>query len=96
MAYTEATVLGIIKARLNRLVSDTSLDDYLKKRIQAADLEMVRTGIRLTADDVDDSVFLADFVVWKHNNRDQNTGMPVWLRLARRERWLSGKGRETT
>lgn len=96
MAYTEATVLGIVKARLNRLASDTSLDDYLKPRIQAADIELARTGIHLLADDVDDSVLLADFVVWKHNNRDQNTGMPEWLRLARRERWLSGKGRQVS
>lgn len=90
--YTESTVLGIVKARLNRLASDTSLDDYLRQRIAAADKELERTGIFLTADDTDDAVFLADFVAWKHNNRDQ-LSMPEWLRLARRERWLSGKGR---
>lgn len=94
MAYTEMIVLGIVKARLNRLASDTSMDDTLKQRIQAADMEMERTGIHLV-EDVDDSVFLADFVAWKHNNRDQNTGMPEWLRMARRERWLSSKGRVT-
>lgn len=92
MAYTEQVVLGIVKARLNRLASDTSMDDTLKQRIQAADMELTRTGIHLI-EDVDDSVFLADFVAWKYNNRDQNTGMPEWLRMARRERWLSGKGR---
>ena len=47
----------------------------------------------LKADDVDDAVFLADFVAWKHSNRDNPDGMPEWLRLARRERWMSGKGR---
>lgn len=91
--YTEATVLGIVKARLNRLASDTSLDNYLKPRIKAADEELTRTGIVLDAESTDDSVFLSDYVVWKHNNRDTNTGMPEWLRLARRERWL--KGRDT-
>lgn len=88
MAYTESTVLSIVKARLNRLASDTSLDDYLEKRIEAADAELARVGINLVAGNVDDNVLLADYVVWKHQNRDKNTGMPEWLRLARRERWL--------
>lgn len=88
MAYTESTVLGIVKARLNRLASDTSLDAYLKQRIEAADAELAGNGINLVADDTRDSVFLADVVVWQHNNRDKADGMPEWLRLARRERWL--------
>ena len=88
MAYNETTVLGIVKARLNRLASDTSLDDYLLKRIKAADSELTGNGINLIADDTRDSVFLADLVVWQHNNRDKTDGMPAWLRLARRERWL--------
>lgn len=86
--YNELTVLGIVKARLNRLASDTSLDAYLKQRIEAADGELAGNGISLVADDVRDSVFLADIVVWQHNNRDNQNGMPEWLRLARRERWL--------
>ncbi len=92
MAYTESTVLGIVKARLNRLASDTSLDDYLKQRIEAADAELAGNGIKLVADDVRDSVFLADIVVWQHNNRDKADEMPKWLRLARRERWLRERG----
>lgn len=88
MAYNETTVLGVVKARLNRLASDTSLDDYLKQRIEAADAELAGNGINLVADDTRDSVFLADVVVWQHNNRDKADGMPDWLRLARRERWL--------
>ena len=92
MAYTEATVLGIVKARLNRLASDTSLDDYLKKRIEAADAELARIGINLVAGNADDEVLLADYVEWRYKNRDKNTGMPVWLRLARRERWAKERG----
>ena len=92
MAYTEATVLGIVKARLNRLASDISMDGYLKQRIEAADAELARNGINLTADDIDDEVLLADYTAWKYSNRDQNTGMPEWLRLARRERWLKERG----
>lgn len=86
--YNEQIVLGVVKARLNRLASDTSLDDYLKQRIEAADRELARTGIYLEQDNADDSVFLADYVAWKYGNRDKQGGMPEWLRLARRERWL--------
>jgi len=88
MAYTESTVLGIVKARLNRLASDTSLDEYLKARIAAADGELTGNGIKLTIDDVRDTVLLADVVVWQYSNRDNPSGMPEWLRRARRERWL--------
>jgi len=88
MAYTEQSVLEIVKARLNRLASDTSLDEYLKKRIQAADEEFARIGIHLVAGRLDDEVLLADYVVWRYQNRDNYSGMPEWLRLARRERWL--------
>lgn len=96
MAYTEATVLGIVKARLNRLASDASLDDYLKKRIEAADAEFARIGIKLVAGNVDDEVLLADYVEWRYKNRDKNAGMPEWLRLARRERWLKERGKSDT
>lgn len=95
MAHNIETVLGIVKGRLNRLPSDTSLDIQLTQRIAATDAELQRTGITLAADDIDDSVFLADYVAWKHNNRDQQTGMPEWLRQARRDRWISNKGRVT-
>jgi hypothetical protein len=88
MAHTPATVLGIVKARLNRLASDTSLDTYLTSRIAATDLELERSGITLVADDVRDQVLLADIVVWQYSNRDKPGAMPDWLRLARRERWL--------
>ena len=93
--YNEPTVLGIVKARLNRLVFDTSMDDYLKQRIESADSELTGNGINLVADDVRDSVFLADMVVWQHNNRDNPNGIPEWLRLARRERWLRERTDDT-
>ncbi|MEL7610604.1 MAG: hypothetical protein AAGU74_14015 [Bacillota bacterium] len=92
MAFNEAVVLGIVKGRLNRLPSDTSLDGYLKLRIAAADRTLAGNGIHLIEEDVGDQVFLSDYVVWAHNNRDKNTGMPEWLTLALRERWLREKG----
>ncbi|NLG57605.1 MAG: hypothetical protein GX540_04265 [Clostridiales bacterium] len=94
MAHTSAIVLGIVKARLNRLASDDSLDSYLGQRIQAADQELERTGILLEAGSVRDQVLLADLVVWQYQNRDKPGGMPDWLRLARRDRWLQQKQAE--
>jgi len=90
MAYTAETVLGIVKARLNRLASDVSLDPYLTQRIAAADSELARKGIALAEDSVDHAVFLADYVAWHYQNRDQPGGMPEWLRLRMRELWLKG------
>lgn len=90
MAYTEAAVLSIVKQRLNRI--DTALDTHLTLRIAAAAAELERNGIVLV-DDVDDNILLADYTTWRYQNRDSNTGMPEWLRLARRERFLSSKGR---
>jgi len=92
--YNESTVLGIVKARLNRLASDTSLDEYLKKRIEAADAKLIGNGINLL-DDARDSVLLADMVVWQYGNRDKPDGMPEWLRLARRERWLRERNNDS-
>ena len=89
MAYTEATVLGILRSRLNRLPSDTSLDVVLKPRIAAADKELARKGISLVEDDEGDQVLLADYTAWMYQKRDDPGGMPQWLRLRIRERWLA-------
>jgi hypothetical protein len=100
MAHDLETVLKLVKVRLNRLTFDTSMDEHLTMRIQAADEELGRMGIHLIGKvdnvvDMDDAVFLGDYVVWKYQNRDSAAGMPEWLKNARRERWLSGKGRIT-
>ena len=87
-AESSSLVLSIVKARLNRLASDTTLDPYLTSRIEAAASELEGTGIHLVDNDPEDQVLLADFTVWQYNNRDKPGGMPEWLRLKRRERWL--------
>jgi len=33
-------------------------------------------------------MLVVDYTCWAYANRDANTGMPDWLRLRRRERWL--------
>ena len=93
MAHDLVTVLTVVKARLNRLPTDTSLDMYLAKRIEAADEELMHIGINLKADSVEDMMLLSDYVAEGHSNRDKGGGMPEWLRLKRRERWLADRRR---
>jgi len=85
-------VLSLVKSRLNRLASDTSLDEYLTARVTAAEKELEAIGIHLSADAPDDLMLLVDYTVWQYQNRDKPGGMPDWLRLKRRERWLRERG----
>ena len=81
------TDLSLVKARLNRLASDATLDTYFVQRIEAAEAELESTGISLT-DSADDMMLVVDYTVWQYQNRDSAGTMPEWLRLRRRERWL--------
>ena len=81
------TALGLVKTRLNRLQSDTSLDSYLTARINAAEDYLTGIGIELT-DSQEDLLLVVDFAVWEYQNRDKPGNMPEWLRLQRRERWI--------
>lgn len=89
MAVNAQTALLMVKTRLNRL--DTSLDDYLSARIEAAEQQLQAIGINL-ADTTEDLLLVVDLAVWQYQNRDQATQMPPWLRLRRRERWLREGG----
>jgi len=92
MAVNEGLALDLVKARLNRLHSDTTLDRYLESRIAAVVRNLEKTGIQLEDND-EDLMFVVDMTVWEYQNRDQAGGMPDWLRLKRREKWLrSGVG----
>jgi hypothetical protein len=96
MAYNAATALGLLKTRLNRPAGDTLLDSALAKRLDAADKAFERAGIHLLEDSADDLMLLVDFAAWQHQNRDKPGGMPEWLRLARRERFLAEPRSEST
>lgn len=86
-AVNTETALSLVKARLNRLPTDTTLDDYLTARINAAVQELESTGIVLT-DSSEDMLLVVDYTVWAYQNRDKPGSMPDWLRLRRRERWI--------
>lgn len=83
------TVLSLVKSRLNRLQSDTSMDGYLLTLIDAAEEELKRTGINLREESADDAFLLTNMTVWRYQNRDSAGAMPPWLAQYRRERWLA-------
>ena len=87
MAVETAQALTLVKSRLNRLQTDSTLDEYLNARIDAAKDELEATGITLT-DSTADLMLVVDYTVWAYSNRDKPASMPDWLRLRRRERWL--------
>ena len=84
--------LSMVKARLNRLESDTSLDEYLWARISAAEAQLIGIGITDLWEDEGDLLLVTDLAVWQYQNRDAAGSMPDWLRLRRRERWLRRAG----
>lgn len=86
-AVNETTALALVKARLNRLQSDTSLDSYFQARLSGAIEYLEGIGIGLT-DSEEDLMLVVDFTVWQYQNRDNPGAMPDWLKLQRRERWL--------
>lgn len=65
-------------------------EEYMKTRIDAAAKRMGENGIHLT-DSTDDLMLLVDMTVWEYQNRDKMTGMPEWLRMVRRERFLADR-----
>lgn len=93
MGVNTRDALALVKHRLNRLPGDTSLDTYLGNRVDAAIEELEGTGIHLD-DGPEDLLLVVDTTVWQYQNRDSGAGMPDWLRLMRRERWLQQHKRE--
>lgn len=86
-AVDNTQALSLVKTRLNRLPSDTTLDGYLTARIMAAEQALEATGIVLTTS-VADLMLVVDYTVWEYQSRDKPGSMPDWLRLRRRERWV--------
>lgn len=85
--YDATSALSMLKARLNRLQEDTSLDSVLLTRIDEASQELEHIGITLD-DSTRDMMLIVDYAAWKYLNRDKNGEMPAWLKRERFERWL--------
>ena len=96
MAYTTeqmALALSLLKTRLNR--NDEALDQYLGARLESAHAGLVDVqGINLDLEKTNDLMFLVDLTEWQYKNRDKPGNMPEWLRLQRREIFLSKHAKE--
>ena len=92
MVYNAELALRMVKHRLDYMQVKTTKDEYLTARIDAAARGLEKRGIHLT-DNADDLMLLVDVSVWEYQSRDRQTGMPEWLRMAIRERFLSDRAR---
>ena len=81
------TILDIVKAKLGRL--DTALDPYFETLISAT-IEKLREehGIHVQPT-ASDNVLVADYAVWRYQNRDQKDSMPEWLWQELKDRWVA-------
>ena len=83
--------LSLMKTRLNRMPGESALDEYFVARLDAAEREMARQGIKLT-DGMDDVLLLVNKAVFDYQNRDKMQGQPDWLKAKLRGRWLNERG----
>lgn len=91
--YDMTLILSLVKMRLNRLASDTTMDEYLKAVIRGAADKLNDAGVHLSESD-GDVMLLVDYSVWRYHNRDNPNDMPMWLRYDIRQRWFK-EGRES-
>lgn len=79
----------LLKSRLDRggVPVPVALEDYWRRRIDAAVQELTAKGIQL-ADTAEDNILVADVAAESILSRDKPGHRPEWLRLAIRERWL--------
>lgn len=81
------TALSLLKTRLNRLADDTTLDEYLLRRIEGVIAELGSTGIVLT-DSAEDMMLVVDYAAYEYASRDKTGDLPDWLRRRIRYRWV--------
>ena len=79
-------VLTMLRARLDEPPHE--LDEFLRSVIFGVMSDLEAVGIHLQDSDAGDILFVTDMSAWKYSCRDKAEGMPEWLRLARRERYL--------
>lgn len=92
--YNKELALQLLKARMDRAGLDVPPDllrDW-ESRLEVAKKRLEEKGI--VYDDeinsVSDNSLIADYAAWMLKNRDETGGMPQWLRLEIRERFLKG------
>ncbi len=90
MAINMETAVSMFKQRKDMLTGITQRDEYIDMRIKAVISELESKGIHLVNTE-SDLMLVVDMAVWQYNNRDNMAAQPMWLTLARRERWLNDR-----
>lgn len=88
MSGIQIFALPLMKARLNRVQTDTSMDPLFSAVLEAAEAEISKESGALIEESPDDLMLLVDAAVWNYQSRDKSTGMPEWLRYKRRQRFM--------
>lgn len=88
MSAIQSNALPLMKARLNRIPSDSSMDALFSAVLEAAEAGLSKESGALVEDSPDDLMLLVDSAVWDYQSRDKATGMPEWLRYKRKQRFL--------
>ena len=95
MAFDPTLTLGIVKSRLGIVVA--TQDAYLTQLVNSSYAKLVnQMGIVYNEARLDHATLLADYAVWRYQNRDSTAGMPQWLRLEIRELYISSHAQEVT
>lgn len=86
-AFTQ-NALRMLKYRKDRMMDDTSRDEYYQQRIQEAISTVEGRGIVLR-DTPEDLMLVVDIASEYDANRDKQTGEPAWLRQKLMRRWMA-------
>lgn len=73
-------ILSLVKARLG--ISSTTRDTYLTAIIKGVEKELEdEKGIILDSEDSNQLMFIVDYVTWRYQSRDSDTGMPRHIKF---------------
>lgn len=90
MAINVETAVALAKQRKDMMPGISQRDEYIEMRVKSVISELEGKGIHLV-DTESDLMLVVDMAVWQYNNRDNMDAQPMWLTLARRERWLNDR-----
>ena len=87
----DSTILSILKIDLK--ISANSYDTYLERLISLASSAISAEGISLDQDNINDNMLIAQYAAWLYRKRDEDVGLPRYLRWQLNNRLISEKGR---
>ena len=88
MAGNSEIIIGLVKSRLDHPGQQLpqATETYIQTAVTAVCQELEGKGIHLQ-DTAEDNMLVCDYVCYKLRNRDENAGLPEWLRSEIKHRW---------